>query len=62
MARQARPDIDVHGMVENAADVEDPHATAMRQMLGINPKQWVVVASKGLFERRRSFLSTLPPT
>eukprot|EP00969_Alexandrium_andersonii_P123314 5449660-Alexandrium_andersonii.AAC.1 len=61
MARQARPDIDAHVVVESAADIEDPHATAMRQMLGIDPAQWVVVASEGAFERRRSFLSTLPP-
>eukprot|EP00969_Alexandrium_andersonii_P104993 4632685-Alexandrium_andersonii.AAC.1 len=40
MARQARPDIDVHVMVENAADIEDPRATAVRQMLGIDPVQW----------------------
>eukprot|EP00969_Alexandrium_andersonii_P128874 5695929-Alexandrium_andersonii.AAC.1 len=61
MARQARPGIDVHVMAENAADIEDPHATATRQMLGIDPAQWVVVASEGAFERLRSFLSALPP-
>eukprot|EP00969_Alexandrium_andersonii_P036442 1597137-Alexandrium_andersonii.AAC.1 len=61
MARQARPDIDVHVVVENAEDITDPHAGAMRELLGIDPVQRVVVASEGLFERRRSFLSTLPP-
>eukprot|EP00969_Alexandrium_andersonii_P208960 9228736-Alexandrium_andersonii.AAC.1 len=59
MARQARPDIDVHAMVENAADIDDPRV-ALRQMLGTNPAQWVVMASKGAFDRRRSFISTLP--
>ena len=60
VTRIARPDLQVHILVENSAEIDEPHRTAIRRMLGVAAGDHAVLEGAGAFARRRSWLSTLP--
>eukprot|EP00969_Alexandrium_andersonii_P117482 5197345-Alexandrium_andersonii.AAC.1 len=58
--RRARPDPEVHVLVENVPDIGEPHRAAVKKMLAATEHDWLVLQSDGPFQRERCFISTLP--
>eukprot|EP00969_Alexandrium_andersonii_P224483 9914407-Alexandrium_andersonii.AAC.1 len=58
--RRARPDLEVHVLVENVPDIGEPHRAAMKKMLAVTEHDWLVLKSSGPFQREHCFVSTLP--
>eukprot|EP00969_Alexandrium_andersonii_P150096 6637090-Alexandrium_andersonii.AAC.1 len=60
LMRRARPDLEVHVLVENVPDIGEPHRAAMKKTLAVSEHEWVALKSGGPFQRGRCFISTLP--
>eukprot|EP00969_Alexandrium_andersonii_P256355 11333141-Alexandrium_andersonii.AAC.1 len=60
LMRPARPDLEVHVLVENVPDIGKPHRAAAKTMLDVAEHDWLVLKSGGPFQRERCFVSTLP--
>eukprot|EP00969_Alexandrium_andersonii_P269644 11917875-Alexandrium_andersonii.AAC.1 len=51
LMRRARPDLEVHVLVENVPDIGEPHRAAMKKMLAVTEHEWLVLKSSGPFQR-----------
>eukprot|EP00969_Alexandrium_andersonii_P200621 8863014-Alexandrium_andersonii.AAC.1 len=51
LMRRARPDLEVHVLVENVPDIGEPHRAAMKNMLAVTKHDWLVLKSGGPFKR-----------
>eukprot|EP00969_Alexandrium_andersonii_P126124 5575646-Alexandrium_andersonii.AAC.1 len=58
--RRARPDLEVHVLIENVPDIGEPHRAVMKKMLAVTEHDWLVLKSSGPLQRERCFISTLP--